>query len=132
MRLKIVTVPIDVLPALGRLVAGYLQSYAYRDRAIKAGCVFAAHSLTATSSFLSTACISVFLTNVFQPLRYVMVQAYGRLAHFRCHEDRPATDSCLRELVSTQLKRTLRQRMNFVGGAMRIRHPQKQQPLSDM
>lgn len=132
MSLKIVTVTIDVIPAVLLLVAGYLQSYAYRDQEIKASCEFEAHFLTATSSFLSTACISVFLTTVFQPLRYEVVQAYGRLAHFLCHEDRPAAGSCLRELVSTQLKRILRRRMNFVGGIMRIRHPQKQKPLSDM
>lgn len=150
-----------------------------------------AHFLTATSPSPSTARISEFLTTVFQPLRYDMVQAYGRLVHFLCHEDRRAVDTCLREFVSsqpwwndetvqalfeadllnrvyiyaapvrelesdafthlrvlateetgyvvsvplalqTQLKRILGQRMNFVGGVTRIKHAQKQQPLSDM
>ncbi|HEX6649908.1 MAG TPA: hypothetical protein VF075_10220 [Pyrinomonadaceae bacterium] len=112
MSLRIVTVSSDVLSAVGPLVATYF-----------------AHFLTATSSFLSTACIAEFLTTVFQPLRHEMVQAYGRLVHFLCHKDRPAAGSCPRELVSTQLTRILRQRMNFAGGVMRIRHPQNNSPF---
>lgn len=61
-----------------------------------------ARFLTVASPSPSTACIAEFLTTVFQPLRYDMVQAYGRLVHFLCHEDRPAVDSCLREFVSSQ------------------------------
>lgn len=130
MSLKNVTVTNDVLPAVVPL-AGYLQSDASLDPAIKESGDFA-DFLRAASSFLSTACIAEFLTTVFQPLRYEVVQAYGRLVHCLCHEDRPAAGSCLREFVSTKLKRNLGQRMNFVGGVMRIRHPQKQQPLFKM
>lgn len=34
-----------------------------------------------------------FLTTVFQPLRYVLVQAYGRLVHCLCREDRTAVNT---------------------------------------
>jgi hypothetical protein len=112
MNLKIVTVTIEVLPAVVPLVAGYVAQF-----------------LTATSSFLSTACIVEFLTAVFQPIRHEMVQAYGRLVHYVCHKDRPAAGSCPRELVSRQLERILRQQKNFTGGVMRIRHPQNNSPF---
>lgn len=147
--------------------------------------------VAASSPAPGTARITEFLTTVFQPLRYDMVQAYGRLVHFLCHEDRVAVDACLREFVSSQpwwndatvqalfeadivnrvyvyaqpvreletetfkhlqimateddgyvvsvpltvqaqLKRILGQRMSFVGGVTRVKHLQKQQPLSDM
>ena len=61
-----------------------------------------ARFLTAPSPSPSTARIAQFLTTVFQPLRYDMVQAYGRLVHFVCHEDRAAVDACLREFVAAQ------------------------------
>ena len=40
MSLKIVTVTIDVYPSVVPLVAGYLQSYACLDPAIRERCVF--------------------------------------------------------------------------------------------
>ena len=150
-----------------------------------------ARFLTAPSPSPSTARIAQFLTTVFQPLRYDMVQAYGRLVHYVCHEDRAAVNACLREFVSAQpwwddptaqalfeadllnrvyvyagpvreleadafrhlrvvateaegyvvsvplalqssLKRVLGQRATFAVGHTRVKHAQKQQPLSDM
>ena len=41
----------------------------------------------------STARIAEFLTTVFQPSRYEMVQAYGRLVHLASHEDRTAVNA---------------------------------------
>ncbi|HEU4713536.1 MAG TPA: hypothetical protein VFS76_18365 [Pyrinomonadaceae bacterium] len=41
----------------------------------------------------STARIAEFLTTVFQPFRYVLVQAYGRLVHCLCREDRTAVNT---------------------------------------
>ncbi|HEX5882942.1 MAG TPA: cobalamin-dependent protein [Pyrinomonadaceae bacterium] len=170
-----------------------VANYLHHSRIRRYGDLFAdfADFLTAASPSPSTARIAEFLTKVFQPLRYDMVQAYGRLVHFLCHEDRPVVDACLREFVSSQpwwndetvralfeadllnrvyvyagpvrelesdafkylqvlateetgyvvlvplavqthLKRILGQRMNFVGGVTRIKHAQKQLPLSDM
>jgi len=170
-----------------------VANYLHHSRIRRYGDLFDdfAHFLTIASRSPSTARIAEFLTTVFQPLRYDMVQAYGRLVHFLCHEDRTAVDTCLREFVSSQpwwndatvqalfeadllnrvyvyagpvrelesdafthlqvlateetgyvvsvplavqthLKRILGQRMNFVGGVTRIKHAQKQQPLSDM
>jgi len=88
MSLNIVTVPIDVLPVVP-LAAGFLQPQAGLDPESQDSGEFEsylAHFLTVTSSFLSLACIAAFLTAVFQPLRYEMVQAYGRLVHFLRHE----------------------------------------------
>lgn len=170
-----------------------VANYLHHSRIRRYGDLFGdfADFLTTASPSPGAARIAEFLTQVFQPLRYDMVQAYGRLVHFLCHEDRPAVDACLREFVSsqpwsndeivqalfevdllnrvyvyaepvrelesdafthlqvlateetgyvvsvpravqTQLKRILGQRMSFAGGVTRIKHAQKQQPLSDM
>jgi hypothetical protein len=77
MSLNIVTVPIDVLPVVPQ-ATGYLQPEACLDPESQDSGEFEthlAHFLPVTSSFLSIACIAAFLTTVFQPLRYEMVQA---------------------------------------------------------
>lgn len=61
-----------------------------------------ARFITAPSASPSTSRIAQFLTTVFQPLRFDTVQAYGRLVHFVCHEDRTAVDTCLREFAASQ------------------------------
>lgn len=70
----------------------------------KYGDLFAdfANFIVAPSPSPGTARIAEFLTGTFQPLRYDMVTAYGRLVHFVCNEDRAAVDACLREFVSSQ------------------------------
>jgi len=81
-----------------------VANYLHHSRIRRYGDLFAdfADFLTVASPSPSTARIAEFLTKVFQPLRYDMVQAYGRLVHFLCHEDRPAVDACLREFGSSQ------------------------------
>src|SRR5262249_59843933 len=77
--------------------------YLHHSRIRRYGDLFAdfADFLTVASPTPGAARIVEFLTQVFQPLRYDMVQAYGRLVHFLCHEDRPAVDACLREFVAS-------------------------------
>ena len=75
MSLKIVTVTIDVLPAVAPLAAGYLQSDACLDPESKESCEFEAYSCTTTVDFekrcseleAKNAAIAEFLTTVFQP-----------------------------------------------------------------
>lgn len=56
------------------------------------GLYWVANSLTASLS-PTTARIAEFLTTVFQPVRYEMVQAYCRLVHFLCRENRTAVNN---------------------------------------
>lgn len=78
--------------------------YLHHSRIRRYGDLFADFSdfLTTASPSSGAARIAEFLTTVFQPLRYDMVQAYGRLVHLLCYEDRPTVDACLREFVSSQ------------------------------
>ena len=50
----------------------------------------------------NSARLAQFLTTVFRPLKYDMVEAYGRTVHHVCHEERAEVDACLYEFVSTQ------------------------------
>ena len=68
-----------------------LANYLHHSSIRRYGDAFVAFANILTASLSpSTARIAEFLTTVFQPLRYGMVQAYRRLVQFCCHEDRTA------------------------------------------